>query len=87
MLRYVKHNFDKYLKGGDAVNLTPKVNCQLIDLFCKQFDDNMKVFRFSLKDDRVLTPFPIHLVILFTIQIRSLYENVSHFSRGELLFP
>jgi hypothetical protein len=69
MLRFVKHNFDRYLKGGDGVNLTPKVNGQLIDLFRKQFDDNMKAFRFSLSDDRVLAPFPIYSFILFAIQI------------------
>jgi hypothetical protein len=86
MLCFVKHNFDKYLKEGDEVNLTPKVNGQLIDLFRKEFDDNMKAFRFSLNDDRVLTPFPIHSFILFAIQIRPLFDTVSQLPRGELLY-
>jgi hypothetical protein len=46
----------------------------------------MKMFPFSLKDDLILTPFPIHSVILFAIQIRSLYENVSYMSRDKLLY-
>jgi hypothetical protein len=69
MLRYVKHNFDKYLKVGDDVNLTPKLNVQLIDFFRKEFDDNIRAFRFSPNDIELFTPFPIHSFILFTIQI------------------
>jgi hypothetical protein len=85
MLRFVKYNFEKYLKVDVDVNPTPKVNGQLIDLFCKEFDDNMKAFSFSLKDDEVVTPFPIDQVILFTIRIRSLFETVSQLTQVELL--
>jgi hypothetical protein len=85
ILRFVKHNYDKYLKGGDDVNPSPKVNGQLIYLFRKEFDDNMKAFWFTLNDDGVLTPFPIHSFILFAIQIRSLFNTVSQLPQGELL--
>jgi hypothetical protein len=69
MLLYVKHNFDKYLKVGDDVNLTQKLNDQLIDFFCKEFDINIRAFRFSFNDMELFTPFPIHSFILFAIQI------------------
>jgi hypothetical protein len=70
MLRGVIYNLAKYLrKGDDGDNPSSKVNCQLIQFFRAQFDDNMKLFPFSLKDNEMLTPFPIHSVILFTIQI------------------
>jgi hypothetical protein len=46
----------------------------------------MKLFPFSLKDNEMLTPFPIYSVILFAIQIRSLYKNVSYISRDKLLY-
>jgi hypothetical protein len=69
----VIYNFANFLgKGNDVDNPTSKVNCELIKLFRAKFDDNMKMFPFSLKDDLILTPFPIHSVILFAIQIPSL---------------
>jgi hypothetical protein len=77
ILRFVKYNFEKYLKEDNNVNPTPNVNGQLIKLFCKEFDDNMKAFPFTLKEDEVVTPFLIDQIILFAIQIRSLFETVS----------
>jgi hypothetical protein len=66
----VIYNFAKNLgKGNDVDNPSSNVNCELIKLFQTKFDDNMKMFPFSLKDDEILTPFPIHSVILFAIQI------------------
>jgi hypothetical protein len=70
MLRDVIHNFAKHLgKGNDVDNPTSKVNCELIKFFRAKFDNNMKMFPFSLKDDLIFTPFPIHSVILFAVQI------------------
>jgi hypothetical protein len=46
----------------------------------------MKAFPFSLKDDEVVTPFSTGQVILFAIQIRSLFGTVHHLPREELLF-
>jgi hypothetical protein len=86
ILRLVGHNFDKYLKGGNDVNLTTKLNVQLIDFFRKELDDNIKAFRFSLNDIGLFTPFPIHSFILFAIQIRSLFATVRQLPRGELLY-
>jgi hypothetical protein len=86
MLRYVKHNFDKYLKVGNDVDLTQKLNDQLIDFFCKEFDNNIRAFWFSLNDMELFTPFPIHSFILFAIQIRSLFATVTHLPRCELLY-
>jgi hypothetical protein len=87
MLRGVIYNFAKKLwKGSDVDNPSSKVNCELIKLFRTKFYDNMKMFPFSLKDNKILTPFPIHSVILFAIQIQSLYENVSYISRDKLLY-
>jgi hypothetical protein len=68
MLCYVKYNFDEKLKVGD-VALTPKKNDQLIKFFRKEFDDNIRAFRFSLNDLELFTTFPIHSFILFAIQI------------------
>jgi hypothetical protein len=76
MLRGVIYNFTKILgKGNDVDNASSKVNCELIKLFRTKFDNNMKMFPFSLKDNEILIPFAIHSVILFAIQIRSLYED------------
>jgi hypothetical protein len=76
MLRGVIYNFAKNLgKGNDVDNPSSKVNSELIKLFRTKFDDNMKMFPFSLKDNEILTPFPIHSVILFAIKIRSLYTR------------
>jgi hypothetical protein len=76
----------KYLKVGDDVNLTPKVNDQLIKFFRKEFDDNIRAFRFSLHGMELFSPFPIRSFILFAIQIRSLFATVTHLPWGELLY-
>jgi hypothetical protein len=86
MLRYVKENFDKKLKVGDDVALTPKMNDQLIKFFRKKFDDNIRAFQFSLNDLELFTTFPIHSFILFAIQIRSVFAAVNHLPRVELLY-
>jgi hypothetical protein len=46
MLRLVKYKSTKYLKQEHNVNLTPKVNRQLIEFFREKFDNNMKAFPF-----------------------------------------
>jgi hypothetical protein len=62
------------------------LNGQLIDFFLKEFDDNIRAFRFSLNDMELFTPFPIHSFILFAIQIRSLFATVTQLPWGELLY-
>jgi hypothetical protein len=47
MLHSVKYNFDKKLKVGDLA-ITPEKNDQLIKFFRKEFDDNIRAFRFLL---------------------------------------
>jgi hypothetical protein len=85
MLRFAKYNFDKKLKAGDLA-ITPKKNDQLIKFFRKQFDDNIRAFRFPLNDHELFTTFPIHSFILFAIQIRSVFATLNQLPRVELLY-
>jgi hypothetical protein len=87
MLTYIKSVLHKYCQDG-GIAPSEKKNSQLVKLFRTRFDNCMRPFPLSLEYESgdVVNPFSFPVVILFAVQIRSLFPPEEQLPRDVLLY-